>query len=74
LSLLNATLCTLLPVVFVMLAVERVGAPIAAQTGTIGPVSTIFLSVLLLGEPLTGWLVAGTVLVLLGIWLLTRWK
>jgi drug/metabolite transporter (DMT)-like permease len=74
LSLLNATLCTFLPVVLVMLAVERVGAPIAAQMGIIGPVSTILLSVLILGEPFTVWVAAGTVLVLLGIWLLTRWK
>jgi drug/metabolite transporter (DMT)-like permease len=74
LSVLNATLCTFLPVVLVMSAVERVGAPVAAQAGIIGPLSTIFLSVLILGEPFTGWLVAGTVLVLFGIWLLTRWK
>jgi drug/metabolite transporter (DMT)-like permease len=32
------------------------------------------MSVLILGERFTGWLAAGTVLVLLGIWLLTRWK
>jgi drug/metabolite transporter (DMT)-like permease len=32
------------------------------------------MSVLLLGEPFTGWLAAGTVLVLAGNWLLTRWK
>jgi drug/metabolite transporter (DMT)-like permease len=74
LSVLNATLCTVLPVVLVMLAVERVGAATAAQAGIIGPLSTIFMSVLILGEPFTGWLLAGTVLVLLGIWLLTRWK
>jgi drug/metabolite transporter (DMT)-like permease len=74
LSVLNATLCTFLPVVLVMSAVEKVGAPVAAQAGIIGPLSTIFMSVLILGEPFTGWLVAGTVLVLLGIWLLSRWK
>ena len=74
LSVLNATLCTFLPVVLVMLAVERIGAPLAAQVGSIGPVSTILLSVLILGEPFTAWVAAGTVLVLLGIWLLTRWK
>jgi drug/metabolite transporter (DMT)-like permease len=74
LSVLNATLCTFLPVLLVMSAVERVGAPVAAQAGIIGPLSTIFMSVLILGEPFTGWLVAGTALVLLGIWLLTRWK
>jgi drug/metabolite transporter (DMT)-like permease len=72
LSVLNATLCTFLPVLLVMSAVGKVGAPLAAQAGTVGPLSTIFMSVLILGEPFTGWLVAGTVLVLLGIWLLTR--
>jgi drug/metabolite transporter (DMT)-like permease len=74
LSLLNATLCTFLPVLLVMLAIERVGAPIVAQTSSIGPLSTIFLSIILLGEPFTFWLAAGTVLVLSGIWLLTRWR
>jgi drug/metabolite transporter (DMT)-like permease len=74
LSVINATLCTVLPVILVMSAVERVGAPVAAQAGTVGPLSTIFMSVLILHEPFTGWLAAGTVLVLLGIWLLTRWK
>jgi drug/metabolite transporter (DMT)-like permease len=70
LSVLNAVLCTFLPVLMVMLAIERVGAPMVAQTGNIGPLATIFLSILVLGEPLTVWLAAGTVLVLSGIWLL----
>lgn len=74
LALLNATLCTFLPVLLVMFAIERVGAPIASQAGIIGPVSTILLSVILLDEPFTAWVAAGTGLVLLGVWLLTRWK
>jgi len=74
LSLVNATLCTFLPVMLVMLAVERVGAPIAAQAGIVGPAATIVFSVLLLGEPLTPWIVLGTALVLFGVWLLTRWR
>jgi drug/metabolite transporter (DMT)-like permease len=56
----------------VMMGVERVGASMAAQAGTIGPVSTILMAAVLLGEPFTGWVVIGTVLVLAGIWLLTR--
>jgi len=72
LSVLNATLCTFLPVVLVMLAVERVGATVVAQTGNIGPLSTVGLSILVLHEPLTLWLAIGTLLVLLGIWLLVR--
>ena len=72
LSLLNATLCTFAPVVMVMMAIERIGAPLTAQTGMIGPLSTIVMGVLILGEPFNGWIVAGTALVLAGVWLLAR--
>lgn len=72
LSLLNATLCTFAPVLMVMMAIERIGPTLTAQTGMIGPVATITLGVLLLGEPFTAWVAAGTLLVLAGIWLLAR--
>jgi drug/metabolite transporter (DMT)-like permease len=72
LSMLNATLCTFAPVVMVMMAIERIGASLTAQTGAVGPVSTILLSVVLLGEPLTGMVALGSLLVLLGIGLLAR--
>jgi drug/metabolite transporter (DMT)-like permease len=72
LSLLNATLCTFAPVLMVMMAIERIGASLTAQAGTVGPLSTILMAVVLLGEPFTMWIAAGTVLVLTGIWLLTR--
>ena len=72
LSALNATACTFAPVLMVMMAIERIGASLTAQTGSIGPLSTIFLAVLLLGEQFTPWVAAGTVLVLAGIWLLAR--
>ena len=72
LSVLNATLCTFVPVLMVMMAIERVGASVAAQAGMIGPLSTILMGVLILGEPFTAWVAAGTALVLVGIWLLAR--
>ena len=72
LSVLNATLCTFAPVLMVMMAIERVGATVAAQTGMVGPLSTILMGVVVLGEPFTGWVAAGTVLVLAGIWLLAK--
>ncbi len=72
LSLLNATLCTFAPVIMVMMAIERLGAGLTAQTGMIGPLSTIVMGVLILGEPFNAWVAAGTALVLLGVWLLTR--
>ncbi|MFZ2650502.1 MAG: DMT family transporter, partial [Burkholderiaceae bacterium] len=72
LSLLNATLCTFAPVLMVMMAIERIGAVLTAQTGMIGPLSTILMGVLILGEPFTAWVAAGTVLVLAGIWMLAQ--
>jgi drug/metabolite transporter (DMT)-like permease len=74
LSLINAVVTTFAPVVMVMMAIERIGAPLAAQCGMVGPMSTILLGVVLLGEPFTGWVVAGTVLVLSGVWLLAKWR
>lgn len=72
LSLLNAVLCTAVPVLLVMMAIERVGAAVTAQTGMVGPLSTILLGVWLLGEPFTAWVAAGTGLVLAGIFVFTR--
>ncbi|WP_241660926.1 DMT family transporter [Variovorax guangxiensis] len=72
LSVLNATLCTAVPVLAVMMAIERIGAPMAAQTGMVGPMSTILMGVVILGEPFTAWTAAGTVLVVAGIFVFTR--
>jgi drug/metabolite transporter (DMT)-like permease len=72
LSLLNASLCTFAPVLMVMMAIERVGPAMTAQTGMVGPLSTIAMGVLILGEPFTPWIAAGTVFVLAGITMLAR--
>ncbi|MFY8125153.1 MAG: DMT family transporter [Hydrogenophaga sp.] len=72
LSVLNATLCTFAPVVMVMMAIERIGAGLASQTGMVGPMSTIAMGVWLLDEPFNGWIVAGTTLVVTGVFMVTR--
>jgi drug/metabolite transporter (DMT)-like permease len=72
LSVLNAVLCTFAPVLMVMMAIERLGPALTAQAGMIGPMSTIAMGVLVLGEPFTGWVVVGTTLVLVGVWLVMR--
>jgi len=72
LSVLNATLCTAAPVLMVMMAIERIGASLAAQTGMVGPMSTIAMGALLLGEPFTLWVAGGTALVLTGILVFSR--
>jgi len=72
LSMLNAVACTVVPVLLVMMAIERIGAAGTAQAGMVGPLSTILLGVAILDEPFTVWVAAGTVLVLAGIYLFSR--
>jgi drug/metabolite transporter (DMT)-like permease len=72
LSLLNGTVCTVFPVLAVMLGVSRIGSSLAAQIGMVGPVSTILLSLLILHEPMGAWQVAGTALVMTGVLLVSR--
>ena len=72
LSVLNAVACTVAPVLMVMMAIERIGPAMAAQTGMVGPVSTILMGVVILGEPFTAWTAAGTLLVIAGIFVFTR--
>jgi drug/metabolite transporter (DMT)-like permease len=74
LSLINAVFCTVLPVILTMIAVERIGAATTSQAGMIGPVSTLFLAAVVLDEPITGIQLAGTALVLTGIYLLSKKK
>ena len=74
LSLLNATACTVAPVLMVMMAIERIGSGATAQTGMVGPMSTILMGVLILGEPFTAWVAAGTLLVIAGIFVFTYRK
>ena len=72
LSLLNGTVCTALPVWLVMRAIERIGPARTAQYGMVGPVSTILLGVLILDEPFSAWVAAGSLCVLSGVMLLGR--
>jgi len=74
LSVLNAVACTAAPVLMVMMAIERIGSGLAAQTGMIGPMSTIAMGVWLLDEPFNAWIIAGTVLVMAGVLVVTRQK
>ena len=74
LSLVNGIFCTIFPVFMTMAAVQRIGAATASQAGMIGPVSTLFLGALLLGEPVTAVQLAGTALVLAGIYMLSLKK
>jgi drug/metabolite transporter (DMT)-like permease len=74
LSLLNGTLCTVLPVLATMLGIRRIGSGLASQIGMVGPVSTIVLSLLILHEPMGLWQIAGTALVVVGVLTVSRSK
>ena len=43
----------------------------ASTAGMVGPMSTILMGVVILGEPFTAWVAAGTVLVIAGIFVFT---
>jgi drug/metabolite transporter (DMT)-like permease len=74
LSLVNAAFCTVLPVILTMVAVQRIGPASTSQAGMVGPVSILFLGALILDEPITVLQLAGTALVLSGIYLLSKKK
>ena len=72
LSILNATVTTVLPMWMVMRAMELIGSGTTAQIGMVGPFATMLLAVWILNEPLTPAMLLGTALVLSGIALLAR--
>ena len=71
-SLLNAGLCTVIPMLLIMIAINRIGSPLVAQAGILGPVSTIFLGYFILSEPITWIQISGMSLVIAAMWLLLR--
>lgn len=72
LSVINATVCTAAPMWMVMRGIQIVGPGEAAQIGMVGPLATMFMAVVLLGEHFTLPMVVGTALVLAGITWLSR--
>lgn len=64
---LMAVLSTVLPVWWLSLAIQRMGAGQAAAIGTLGPVLTVFAAWLLLGEALSALQLAGLALVIFGV-------
>lgn len=63
---------TVIPSFLISEAIARVGPGPASVTGGAGPIITTLLAVLLLGEPLTAWHIAGMALVIAGVVVLSR--
>lgn len=72
LSLLNASLCTVIPMLLIMIAINRIGSPLVAQAGILGPVSTLFMGWAVLSEPITLLQIGGMTLVIGAMWLLVK--
>jgi len=72
LSLLNASFCTVIPMLMIMIAINRIGSPLVAQASILGPVSTIFMGWAVLSEPITWLQISGMGLVMGAMWLLVR--
>lgn len=67
LSLLMAIVATVLPAVLLNVGIQRIGSNKASLVSSVGPVSTIFLASIFLGEDVTVLQLAGTGLVLTGV-------
>jgi drug/metabolite transporter (DMT)-like permease len=70
--LLLALVCTVLPVFLLSEGIRRIGAGPAAIIGAVGPVSTLALANVFLGEPLHLLQALGTVFVLVGATVVAR--
>ena len=66
------TIATVVPAYCISTAIGLVGPERTSVVGNISPVVTVGLAVTILGEAFTVWHAAGTVLVLLGVWLFSR--
>jgi len=70
-GLIMATVATVLPTILLAKGIALIGAGPAAILTTIGPISTILLAHALLQEPITAWQLVGSLLVLVGVTIVT---
>jgi drug/metabolite transporter (DMT)-like permease len=74
LAILMAAVSTVMPIVLTSEGIRRIGASHASIVGSTGPVATIFLGYIFLGEPITSVQVIGAALVLAGVLIVTLGK
>ena len=67
LALLMAVFSTVLPIVMTMEGIRRIGASHASIVASVGPLATIFLGAIFLGEHITAIQILGAALVLAGV-------
>ena len=74
LALIMAVFSTVLPAFFMNAGIRRIGAGSASIISTTGPIATLILAYMLLGEVITSLQVAGTFFVLAGVYVVSRAK
>jgi drug/metabolite transporter (DMT)-like permease len=67
LSIAMAIFSTVLPVFLLAAGIRMIGSGRASMVGAIGPVSTIFMAYMFLGESISAPQIAGSLLVLAGV-------
>ncbi|MDX1957247.1 MAG: DMT family transporter [Leptospiraceae bacterium] len=73
-GLLMGIISTVIPTFLFAAGVKRIGSTKAALLGTVGPISTIILSNSLLDEPITIFEILGSILIIVGVILISRKK
>lgn len=73
-ALIMAVFSTVLPAFFMNAGIHRIGAGSASIISSIGPIGTLGLAFLLLGETLTVAQLSGTALILIGVYVVSRAK
>jgi drug/metabolite transporter (DMT)-like permease len=74
LALIMAVFSTVLPSFFMNAGIRRIGAGSASIISTTGPIATLVLAYILLGETITSVQIAGTFFVLAGVYIVSRVK
>lgn len=67
-----AVISTVLPTYMVAYGIKKIGSSDAAVVNSIGPVSTIVQAYFILGENIGMYQIAGTLLVITGVWMIGR--
>lgn len=74
LAFIMAVFSTVLPAFFMNAGIRRIGAGSASIISTTGPIATLFMAYMLLGEAITPIQLAGTFFVLAGVYVVSRAK
>ena len=64
---LMAVFSTVLPVILMAEGIRRIGSSNASMLGAVGPISTMFMGFIFLGDPVTLFQIVGAILVLIGV-------